>query len=396
MVKMPFQCSSMSQPLWVCTSKKMDENTSLHFFLLNNIIKNNRKRRQELDDDVDWYLQNKRKRKNDGSDDILIMTTVQTALMMHSKPQHKPRMPNVDRDGSKIWWSNGYANWSEEEFKHRLRISRENFEFILRTVGPYIEKTPTNLVSNPIESHRELALTLYRLAHGCSFPTLSDLFGTSRSLSVETFNKMVRELQLRLYSRFVKAPDTDAEWEAELRGFLENYGFPCVGAWDGFHVYISSNLKNHFSFKKRYSVSNMAVVSYNKCFMDLTVNAPGSTHDARLLKFSKFYEKTLQGIGLPNKTVSLGEDLGEIPLVTIGDSAFPRHAWLVKGFNENTVDPRERYFNKKLCSARVVSENCYGMCNIVQENRIEETQLKVYYHDLCYASQLVQINKRPV
>ena len=126
MVKMPFQCSSMSQPLWVCTSKKMDENTSLHFFLLTNIIKNNRKRRQELDDDVDWYLQNKRKRKNDGSDDILIMTTVQTALMMHSKPQHKPRMPNVDRDGSKIWWSNGYANWSEEEFKHRLRISREN------------------------------------------------------------------------------------------------------------------------------------------------------------------------------------------------------------------------------------------------------------------------------
>ena len=96
--------------------------------------------------------------------------------------------------------------------------------------------------------------------------------------------------------------------------------------------------------------------------MDLTVNAPGSTHDARLLKFSKFSKKTLQGIGLPNKTVSLGEDLGKIPLVTIGDSAFPRHAWLVKGFNENTVDPRERYFNKKLCSARVVSENCYGMC----------------------------------
>ena len=96
--------------------------------------------------------------------------------------------------------------------------------------------------------------------------------------------------------------------------------------------------------------------------MDLTVNAPGSTHDARLLKFSKFSKKTLQGIGLPNKTVSLGEDLGEIPLVTIGDSAFPRHAWLVKGFNENTVDPRERYFDKKLCSARVVSENCYGMC----------------------------------
>ena len=36
--------------------------------------------------------------------------------------------------------------------------------------------------------------------------------------------------------RFALLPSIDAEWEAEVRGFLE---FSCVGAWDGFHVYIS-------------------------------------------------------------------------------------------------------------------------------------------------------------
>ena len=28
--------------------------------------------------------------------------------------------------------------------------------------------------------------------------------------------------------------------------------FPCVGAWDGFHVYVSTKLKNFYSYKKRY------------------------------------------------------------------------------------------------------------------------------------------------
>ena len=32
-----------------------------------------------------------------------------------------------------------------------------------------------------------------------------------------------------------------------------------------------------------------------------------------------------------------------------------------QGFNENTRDQKEKYFNRKLCSTRVVSENTYGM-----------------------------------
>ena len=48
----------------------------------------------------------------------------------------------------------------------------------------------------------------------------------------------------------------------------------------------------------------------------------GSTHDARFLRNTGLYKKILQGQGLPNKTLDLGEEFGQIPLVTIGDSAF--------------------------------------------------------------------------
>ena len=63
---------------------------------------------------------------------------------------------------------------------------------------------------------------------------------------------------------------------------------------------------------------------------------------------------------IPDRVVYLG-DFGEIPLVTIGDSAFPQFAWLIKAYNENTRDNQKKYFSKRLHGARVVTENAYDM-----------------------------------
>ena len=92
-----------------------------------------------------------------------------------------------------------------------------------------------------------------------------------------------------------------------------------VGACDGFHVYISTKLKSYFSFKKRHTMSNLALIGHNKRFLFCTVGAPGSTHDARMLRKSKVYNDILSGEVIPEKGLSLGTS-GEIPLVTVGDS----------------------------------------------------------------------------
>ena len=105
----------------------------------------------------------------------------------------------------------------------------------------------------------------------------------------------------------------------------------------------------------------MELVGYNKRFLDLTVGPPGSTHDARFLRNTGWFKQILNGLDLPDKTVDLRDEYGKIPLVTIGDSAFSRFSWLLKNFNCNTNNERERYFGIKLNSTRVVTENCYGM-----------------------------------
>ena len=54
-------------------------------------------------------------------------------------------------------------------------------------------------------------------------------------------------------------------------------------------------------------------------------------------------------------------DFGEIPLVTVGDSVFPQYEWLLKTYNVNTRDEQQKYFSKRLCGAKVITENAYGM-----------------------------------
>ena len=79
-----------------------------------------------------------------------------------------------------------------------------------------------------------------------------------------------------------------------------------------------------------------------------------------MLRSTSLYEKIISGNIIPDKEITLG-DFGNIPLVTIGDDVFPKYAWLLKGYSEDTRDPKQRYFSTKLCSARVVTENGYGM-----------------------------------
>jgi hypothetical protein len=118
----------------------------------------------------------------------------------------------------------------------------------------------------PIPPHTQLAICLYRLAHGCTYNTVGDLFGVAESTAAVIFNEVCMILVSTFYDQFVKLPVDSSEWKQELKNFLENWEFPSVGAWDGFHVYVSTKLKNYFSFKKRYSVSCMGFITSNKKF----------------------------------------------------------------------------------------------------------------------------------
>ena len=156
----------------------------------------------------------------------------------------KPRVERSrDEERDKSWWENGYRNWTDNAFKKRLRVNRCTFEYILYEIKPIITKTPTRFKPHPTPPETQLAICLYRLAHGCTYDTIGDLFGVAPSTAAVIFNKVCKVLVSTLYDRSVYLPRNTDEWIHELEKFLEDWEFPCVGAWDGFHVYISTKLK---------------------------------------------------------------------------------------------------------------------------------------------------------
>ena len=254
-----------------------------------------------------------------------------------AKGNRRERGPNEPRNCN--WWTNGYQYWDHQSFKKRFRVSRNTFQYILEEIEDLLQKEATRMVPHPTTPAAQLALCLYRLAHGCTFLTVGDLFGVAESTAHCIFHDVCKAIVECLYDKFVYLPRNPDEWNQELRNFLENWEFPCVGAWDGFHVYFSTKLKNFYGFKKRYSVTNMGFIGHNKRFMWAAVGAPGSTHDSRLLKNCNIYSDINNGHVLPNKSLSLSS-YGKIPFTTVGDSAFPSHPWLLKPYKECTRVPK--------------------------------------------------------
>ena len=37
-----------------------------------------------------------------------------------------------------MWWQHGYANWTDKQFKKRLRVNRDTFHFILNNISDLI------------------------------------------------------------------------------------------------------------------------------------------------------------------------------------------------------------------------------------------------------------------
>ena len=291
------------------------------------------------------------------------------ASIANNEKERKERAKDKCRDIGKLWWEGVYNHKKDEGFKSKIRIYRETFSFMLNEIRDDTVMSPTNLKPFPTSPDRQLAMTLYRFATGCTHSTLSDLLGVSVSAANKFFNKVCRVLVTKLYDRFVFLTSADAEWEAEVCGFLGNYEFPCVGTWDGFHIYITSRVKNFFSFKKRYTMKNLGLVDCNKRFLYAAVGAAGSTHDARLLKELSIFHKILKGDVLPDRVISLG-DFGYVPLVTVGDRALQKFSWLIKGYNENRRDKQQRYFNKRLCGVRVVTESASHYITYVLNRQI--------------------------
>lgn len=164
------------------------------------------------------------------------------------------------------------------------------------------------------------------------------------------------------------------DWEDIALKFWNIWNFPnCIGAIDGKHIEIVAphNSGSHFfNYKKTFSVVLLALVDANYKFVAIDIGSYGKNSDGGILANSKL------GRGLENRKLDIPEAkflLGTnvlVPHVIIGDAAFPLKTYLMRPYSELQAnnDLSKRIFNYRLCRARRIVENAFGI--LAQKFRI--------------------------
>ena len=133
-----------------------------------------------------------------------------------------------------------------------------------------------------------------------------------------------------------------------------------MGAVDGTRIDIkqpSDNTTDNINRKGRYSINVQACCDYSCQFIDVDV------HDARMFINSALNDKLRNG-KIPRcfKRVVSGED--PIPVVILGDLAYPLLPYLMKEYVNGGSTVQKQYFGYKLCSTRNVTECEFGRLKV--------------------------------
>jgi len=144
-----------------------------------------------------------------------------------------------------------------------FRLTPPLMEELIEILRPALERRTKR--GGALQVDFIVAVSVYYLAHGSSYSTISSIFLLPKS----TVGVIIREFctaVLQEMSTFVQLPTKDTEWRQVAQGFQETWNFPhCIGSIDGKHVRLKKPAKSeslYHNYKKFFSISMMAVVDH--------------------------------------------------------------------------------------------------------------------------------------
>lgn len=265
------------------------------------------------------------------------------------------------RERSTEWWERIVSgSFISQDWLTNFRMSEATFNYICAELCNEIERNDT-VMRNSIPVNVRVAITLWFLATNADYRTIGHLFGISKASVCLIRKDVCRAIVKVLLPKYVRIPTGSALTDV-INGF-DRKGFPhCGGAIDGTHIPIEAPQESPADYHNRkgwHSVILQALVDDVGNFTDICVGWPGKVHDARVLNNSQLFAKGERGDLFEDRTAIINAT--RVPVVVLGDPAYPLRPWLMKPFiNTGTLSTEQRQFNYRLSKARVVVEHAFG------------------------------------
>ncbi|XP_048062134.1 protein ALP1-like [Megalobrama amblycephala] len=245
-----------------------------------------------------------------------------------------------------------------------LRMTAEEFEFLLGMVGALITKQHTKM-RRAISPRDRLSVTLRYLASGETFSSLSLQYRIGASTISQIVMETCAALHQVMKKDFLKMPSTEAEWQTVAHDFESKWQFPhCLGVLGGKRIYLQPPAKTgslDHNYKGRFSVTIMAAVDANSKFIYASVGTQGRVSDAGLFAHSDLCKAMDQGsLNFPPPKQLPNSDV-KMPYMFVGDEAYPLRPDLMTPYPCKQTDRSQRVLNYRLSRARRVAENAFGI-----------------------------------
>ena len=267
------------------------------------------------------------------------------------------------RERSSDWWHRVVnRTWTADDWRKNFRMCKETLNHICDELAPEISRQNTRF-RRAIPTRQRVAVALWRLATNVEYRTISHLFGIGRSTACGIVHDVCRAIVQTLLPIYIQLPQGE-RLDETIRGFERIKRFPQVGGViDGCHIPIIAPEEHHEDYHNRkgyHSIILQGVVDPKYCFTDVFIGWPGRVHDARVLANSPLYGLGQNGTLFPPDKTEVINGV-TIPVVIIGDAAYPLLEWLMKPYADNgRLTPSQRAFNNNLSSTRMAVEIAFG------------------------------------
>lgn len=207
------------------------------------------------------------------------------------------------------------------------------------------------------------------MATGESYRSLAFAFRISHNYISVIVKQTLRTLCEYLVPIFLPKP-THEMLKMNADDFYKKWNFPhCVAAIDGKHIRIKCPKNSgslFFNYKEYFSLVLLALVDANCKFIAVDVGSYGKEGDSGIFSKSNIGKYIYSGKMFPQDEELPGFGRS-MPFVIIGDEAFRLHKHIMKPYSRSTArsDRANEIFNYRLCRARRVTENAFGILSQV-------------------------------
>uniref|UniRef100_A0A8C8R4N1 DDE Tnp4 domain-containing protein n=1 Tax=Pelusios castaneus TaxID=367368 RepID=A0A8C8R4N1_9SAUR len=230
-----------------------------------------------------------------------------------------------------------------------FRMRKATFLELCSELAPALRRKDTNMRS-ALTVEKRVAIAVWKMATPDCYRSVANQFGVGRSTVRLALSQVCQAINRVL----LRSTVTLGNVREIVDGFAA-MGFPnCGGAIDGTHIPILApgHLATEYINRKGYfSMVLQALVDHKGRFTDINAGWSGKVHDARIFRNTGLYRK-LQG-----GTAAVGDV--EMPIVILGDPAYPLMPWLMKPYTGNLDRSKER-FNYRLSHCRMTVECAFG------------------------------------